>query len=167
MNISRLLDPALIKLAMETRIVEDPDNPVRSARQRRLDKEAILDELVALLESSGKVGNRSKLLTEFVNRERKASTALGHGIAVPHVRTYQARELVIGVARSFDGYDFDAPDNEPVRLFFIMAAPSYDDNLYLRVFKGLAEVLQFDYFRQRLIGVDSEYDLIRAFQEME
>lgn len=167
MNVSRLLDPALIKLSMETRILVDPENPVKSARRRRSDKEAILDELVSLLENSGKVGNRSKLLTDFVNRERKASTAIGFGIAIPHVRTYQAKELIIGIARSAEGYDFDAPDGELVRLFFVMAAPSYDDNLYLRVFKALAEVLQFDYFRRRLLDAESEYDLIRAFQEME
>ena len=122
---------------------------------------------MTLLERSGKIVNRTKLLTDFVNRERRASTALGHGIAVPHVRTYQAKELIIGIARSNEGYEFDAPDGRLVHLFFPMAAPSYDDTLYLRLFKSLAEVLQFDYFRKRLLEAPTEYDLIRAFQDME
>ncbi len=123
--------------------------------------------MVGLLERSDVIGNRSKLLTEFINRERKATTAIGHGIAIPHVRTLQAKELVIGVARSDMGYDFDAPDGEPVRLFFVMAAPSYDDSLYLKVFKALAEVLRFDYFRERLLEIEQEFEIIRAFREME
>lgn len=167
MNISRLLNVNLIKLSMETHIEADPENPVPTPRQLREGKELILDELVSLLEKSGKIGNRTKLLIDFVNRERKASTAIGYGIALPHVRTYQAKELVIAVARSDEGYEFEALDGEPVRLFFAMAAPSYDDTLYLRVFKALAEVLRFDYFRERLLTVDSEYEIIRAFQEME
>jgi len=168
MNIARLLDPALINLSMESHIEGAEGEGSKSARNLRVDKEVILDELVSLLERSGKVGNRSKLLTDFVNRERKASTATGHGIAVPHVRTYQAKELVMGFARSSAGYEFDAPDGLPVHMFFPMAAPSYgDDGLYLRVFKALAEVLRFDYFRERLMSVENEYDVIRAFDEMQ
>jgi len=167
MNISRHIDPALIKLSMEARIDHDQDNPERSHRQKRDDQSAIFDELVSLLEASGKIANRTKLLTEFINRERKASTAVGHGIAIPHVRTYQVKELIIGVARSDEGYDFDAPDEGPVRLFFVMAAPSYDDNLYLRVFKALAELLRHDHFRERLMTATESFDVIRAFREIE
>lgn len=168
MNIARLLDPALIKLSMETRITTPPDGVTKTPRQLRDDKELILDELVSILEVSPKVGNRTKLLTDFINRERKASTATGHGIAFPHIRTYQAKQLVIGVARSREGYEFDAPDGEPVHLFFAMAAPSYgDETLYLKVFKALAEVLRFDYFRERLLEAESEHEIIRAFGEME
>jgi PTS system fructose-specific IIC component len=168
MNIARLLDPALIKLSMDTIIEPVKPGSEKSLRQKREDKETILNELVSILERSDKVVNRTKLLTDFVNRERKASTATGHGIAFPHIRTYQAKELVIGFARSKDGYDFDSPDGELVHLFFVMAAPCYgDESLYLRVFKALAEVLRFDYFRERLMTVETEYEIIRAFGEME
>ena len=168
MNIARLLDPSLIKLSMDTHIEPPPNGDAKTPRQLRNDKELILSELVTILEASGKVGNRTKLLTDFVNRERKASTATGHGIAFPHIRTYQAKELVIGIARSGAGYDFDAPDGDPVHLFFVMAAPSYgDDSLYLKVFKALAEVLRFDYFRERIRHAASAHEIIRAFGEME
>jgi PTS system fructose-specific IIC component len=172
MNIARLLNTDLIKLRMETPRPDDSGDPDAdedepSRRELREQKRAVLDELVELLERSGRIGNRNKLLNEFENRERKATTAIGHGIAIPHIRTLQARELIIGVALAPEGYDFDAPDGKPVKIFFVMAAPSYDDNLYLKVFKALAEVLQFDYFRDRLLGAEQEYDIIRAFQEME
>jgi len=167
MNISRHLEPSLIRLSMETRRNSDRDGGELSERQKRDEKESVLAELVGLLSTSEKIANPSKLLTEFVHRERKATTAIGDGIAIPHVRTYQTRELVIAVGRSEEGLEFDAPDDSPVRLFFAMAAPSYDDTLYLRVFKALGEVLQFDYFRERLLEVEDEFALIRAFREME
>ena len=174
MNIARLLDTALIDLHFQVDLPhagagddESDDTEELSDKQKRENKEAIIDGLVQLLERSPHVGNRNKLLTDFINRERKATTAIGFGIAIPHIRTYQAKELIIGVAVSDVGYEFDAPDGEPVRLFFVMAAPNYDDSLYLRVFKALAEVLQFDYFRERLLNAEEEYDIIRAFQEME
>ena len=73
----------------------------------------------------------------------------------------------MGLARSREGYDFDSLDNGSVHLFFVMAAPPYDDNLYLKVFKALAEILKFDYFRDELLNASSKYEIIRAIKRME
>jgi len=157
----------LIKLDLETQVEYDPETGELSPRRLRDVKERLFREMVEVMETTGRVGNPSKLITDLCNREKKASTAIGHGIAVPHVRTYQAKELIIAIGRSRDGIEFDAPDGEPVHLFFAMAAPPYDDVLYLRVFKALAENLQFDYFRKRLMEIEQPYDIIRAFKDME
>ncbi|HEX7400862.1 MAG TPA: PTS sugar transporter subunit IIA, partial [candidate division Zixibacteria bacterium] len=124
-------------------------------------------ELVDLLDRSGRIGNKKKCLVDFVNREKKATTGIGHGIAIPHIRTMQAKEFLMGFARSKEGYDFDSLDGELVHLFFVMAAPPYEDALYLKIFKALAEILQFDYFREELLNVTSEYEVIRAIKRME
>lgn len=167
MDISRFLKPELVKLEMETEIDSDPDSQVHPDKLLWRRKEAILCELVELLERSGKVGNPKKLLVDFLNREKKASTGIGHGIAVPHIRSMQAKEMIIGFARSVEGYDFDSIDNGSVHLFFVMAAPPYDDALYLKVFKALAQMLRFDYFREELFEASSEYEVIRAIKKME
>ena len=167
MNISRHLKTEMIKLDLETQVEYDPETGELTKRRLREAKTRLLTELVELMERSGRVGNPTKLIADLCNREKKASTAIGHGIAVPHVRTYQAKELIIAVGRSVEGIEFDAPDKKPVHLFFVMAAPQYDDSLYLKVFKALAENLKFDYFRERLLEAEKEYDIIRAFKEME
>jgi PTS system fructose-specific IIC component len=167
MEISRYIKPDLIKLEMETHIECDPDCQLHPEKVLWARKEAILSELVDLLDRSGRVGNKKKLLIDFINREKKATTGIGHGIAIPHIRTMQAKEFLMGFARSKEGYDFDSLDGEPVHLFFVMAAPPYDDVLYLKIFKALAEILQFDYFREELLNVTSEYEVIRAIKKME
>jgi len=167
MDISRFLKPELIKLEMEAEIDSDPDSQVHPDKLLWRRKQAILCELVELLEKSGKVGNPRKLLVDFLNREKKASTGIGHGIAIPHIRSMQAKELIMGFARSGEGYDFDSMDNGSVHLFFVMAAPPYDDILYLKVFKALAQMLRFDYFREELLQASSEYEIIRAIKKME
>ncbi len=167
MDISRYLKPELIKLEMEAEIDSDPDSQVHPDKLLWRRKQAILCELVELLEKSGKVGNPKKLLVDLVNREKKASTGIGHGIAIPHIRSMQAKELIMGFARSGKGYDFDSMDNGSVHLFFVMAAPPYDDALYLKVFKALAQMLHFDDFREELLNASSEYEIIRAIKKME
>ncbi len=166
MNISRYLVEEMIELDLRTE-QEPPPEENNSDKWKQRNKERLLSDLVGILEISGKVGNRCKLLTDLVNREKKASTGIGEGIAFPHVRSMQAKEFIIGFARSAEGFYFDSIDSKPVHLFFIMAAPPYDDNLYLKVFKALSESLQYESFREELMQAEKPYDIIRAFKNME
>ena len=166
MDIWRYLKTDLIKLDLQTKIELDSETGVLTKRRLNDGRRRLLAEMVDLMEEHAKVGNPSRLITDLYNREQKASTAIGHGIAVPHVRTYQAKDLIIAIGRSTEGIEYDAPDGEPVHLFFVMAAPPYDDTLYLKVFKALAENLQYDYFRERLLNVFEAHDFIHAFKEM-
>jgi len=166
MNISRFLKEELIVLDLQTDQEPQPEEN-NSDKWKFRNKERLLSDLVGILEISGKIGDRCKILTEFINREKKASTGIGDGIAVPHVRSMQAKEFIIGFARSREGYQFDSIDGKPAHLFFVMAAPSYDDNLYLKVFKALSESLQYESFRDELMEAETPYDIIRAFKNME
>ncbi len=166
MNLSRYLNESVVKLEMTT-VIEPPAEGASVERWRQQGKETIMQELVDLLEQGHRIGNKSKLLTDFINRERKASTGIGHGVAVPHIRSMQAKDFMMAFARSVGGYDFDAMDKQPTHLFFVMAAPPYDDALYLKAFKALAEVLRYDSFYKELMTVKSPGEVIRAFRAME
>lgn len=166
MNISRYISEQSIKLEMTTQI-EPLEEGTAVDKWRQHGKEHILEELVGLLDESSRIGNRHKLLLDFINRERKATTAIGHGIAIPHIRSKHAKEFMIALARSTTGYDFDSLDGKPTHLFFVMAAPPYDDTLYLRVFRALAEKLQYPSFRTELMTAGSPGELIRAIRAME
>lgn len=166
MNISRYMTEELIKLEMTTEIGEPPENGSFSKWQISA-KETVLKELVELLDSGARVGNPTKLLVDMVNREKQATTSIGFGIAVPHIRSNQAKDFMIGFARSEVGYEFDSIDNEPVRMFFVMAAPPYDDSLYLKVFKTLAEMLSFEELRTQLLEATQPGEIIRAIKAVE
>jgi len=166
MNLSRYFSAEQIKLEMET-VIEPYEEGASFEKWQAKAKEAVLEELVTLLGNGNRIGNAHKLLIDFVNRERKATTGLGNGVAIPHIRSMQAKELMIAFARSTEGYQFDALDKQPAHLFFIMAAPPYDDNLYLKVFKALAEMLQYESFRDELMNVTDPGEIIRAVKAME
>jgi fructose PTS system EIIA component len=166
MRISRYLKEEAIKLEMTT-LVEPLQEGASLEKWRQAGKEKVIDELVTMLESGYRIGNRTKLVSDFVNRERKATTGIGNGIAIPHIRSLQAKDLTLAFCRSTEGYDFDAPDNKPVHLFLPMAAPPYDDSLYLKVFKSLAEMLQYESFRNELMTITCPGEVLRAIRNME
>ena len=142
MSLSRLIRPDLMKLEIDS--VEDPelmDDPERSIRYRRGLKESVLGEICDLFETAGAVGNRTKLLTDMINREKKSTTALGKGVAIPHVRTMQAKAFTAAFLRSTPGVWFDSPDEEPVHVFIAMVAPPYEDAQYLKAYKELGKAM--------------------------
>lgn len=166
MNLSRYLTEELVKLEMETEVEEFVEGSSRDKWLLR-SKEQVLDELVEVLDQGARIGNRSKLLLDFVNREKKATTGIGMGVAIPHIRSLQAKEFMLAFARSSRGYEFDALDAKPVHMFFVMASPPYDDTMYLKAFKSLASMLQYDSFRDELMSVGSPGEVIRALRQME
>ncbi|NOY88678.1 MAG: PTS sugar transporter subunit IIA [FCB group bacterium] len=166
MNLSRYFTEEMVKLEMTT-IIEPLAEGESITKWCQQGKALVLDELVSLLEFSNRIGNRHKLLIDFINREKKATTGIGYGVAIPHVRSKHAKEFMIAFARSTKGYDFDSLDNQLSHLFFIMAAPPYDDSLYLKIFKSLAEILQYQSFREELMSLQNPGELIRAIRAME
>lgn len=166
MNISRYMTEDLIRLEMTTRLEEPSENGSFEKWQANA-KQTVLKELVDLLDSGARVGNRSKLLIDYVNREKQATTSIGHGIAVPHIRSIQAKDFMLGFGRSTDGYEFASIDNQPVHMFFVMAAPPYDDSLYLKVFKSLAEILVDENTREQLMTAEHPGEIIRIIKSVE
>ena len=166
MRFSRILTDSTIKLEMDT--VVEPLAEGESEQKWLLEgKRLIINELVDLLEGGARIGNRAKLQNDFFNREKKASTGIGDGVALPHIRSLQAKDFMIAFARSTAGYEFDSLDKQPTHLFFVMAAPPYDDTLYLKAFKSLASMLQYESFRQELMAAESPGEVIRAIRSME
>jgi PTS system fructose-specific IIC component len=144
-SLRRYLRPEAVRLDLRTRAVPEGEAPEEADPQseKNLDRirDSVLEELCELFDATGEVANRNRLLRDLLNREKKAGTAVGGGVAIPHVRTLQAREFLMCFGRSREGLPFRAPDSAPVHLFLGMVAPPYDDRTYLRVYRSLAPIL--------------------------
>jgi fructose PTS system EIIBC or EIIC component len=155
--------------------IEDDDEPSPAPdeeptkKQRWAQKVRILEGLVELLDKSGKITNPKKCLTDLRNREAKASTGIGSQIALPHVRTPQAKgfTMAIAVVHDPEGLWFDAIDEQPVRLFIPMVAPAYDDKFYLKVERALAGAFaQGDDFRDQLLAATRPSEVVHLLSQI-
>jgi mannitol/fructose-specific phosphotransferase system IIA component (Ntr-type) len=115
-SLGRLFREELVKLELESRaepLAEGVEpTPAALERARWHFKERVCAELVALFSVSGEVRNEHKFYLDLLNREKKASTAIGEGLAVPHVRSLQPRTMVVVFARSTPGVEYASPDGE-------------------------------------------------------
>lgn len=91
------------------------------------------DALLALadnLSTAPQIKASQELAEEIIKREELMSTAIGRGIAIPHVRLASVTDLVMSVGISkVDIIDFQTIDDVPVRLLFMIAA-AYNQHAY-------------------------------------
>lgn len=167
MLIARYLKNDRIRLEMHTRPLDDEEREELGERADKVLKERVLEEIADFLEETARVGNRSRLLTDLIHRERKACTAVGKGLAIPHVRTMNVKEPTVAFLRSTPGLGFDAPDGQPVHVFLVMVAPPWDDKMYLKFYREAAELFLRDDVLPWLLHAESENDVFQFFRSPE
>ena len=112
-----------------------------------------LVELASTLASAPQVKDGKELESEILKREELMSTALGRGIAIPHVRLSSVTDLVMAVGISkVDIIGFNPIDDEPVRLLFMIAASHDQHRYYLQTLSFLSDKLKNLELRQALLN---------------
>lgn len=88
-------------------------------------------------------------------REKLGSTALGKGVAIPHGRTGAVKDTVGSFFRLQTPIAFDAPDEQPVSLVFILLVPENASSKHLNVLSELAGKFSQKSVRNALLSATS------------
>lgn len=129
-------------------------------------KADVLEALIQPLLAGRFIKNKTIILETLKKREALGSTAIGKGVAIPHCRTLAVSELTIVAGLSPEGIDYDSPDNQPVNLFFLIAAPPQEThNHYLPILGKLVELLREDDLRDALVQCRSFDEFIDVMQK--
>lgn len=117
-------------------------------------KDEALAEVAQCLENSDRVFKADIILDLLRKREQLGTTAIGKGIAIPHCRSIATEKMTVVVGVAPEGIDFDAPDQLPVRLLFVIIAPPQDVT-YLPFLGKLVELVRDEAARKRLLRIKS------------
>ena len=151
-RVSDLLSPAHVNLRL-------------SGRQRH----EVLTELVGVIpELAGRPEGQRTLLDALEEREQLHSTGVGDGVALPHARNALVglvAKPVIVFGRHDQGVPYGAIDDQPAKLFFLIAAPTVTQHL-----AALARIsrLAHDFkLRQALLTADRPAKVLDLIREAE
>ena len=133
------------------------------------DKDEAFEELVDTFCQVSHLKMREEILDAVRERERKMSTGIQKGIAVPHGRVSSIDKVygILGISRK--GIDYDALDDQPVYLLFMLLAPQTESELHLRVLRRLSELLQNPQFFTELAAQhdpSAASDIIRKYESI-
>ena len=116
------------------------------------DRNGVITEIVSALAQAG--GIPAKLAPEItkavIDRENEASTGMGKGVAVPHVKHNAVKKVVAAVGQSDAGIDFAALDEQAVYSVILLISPVDDPDAHLQAMEVVFKHLQKEKFRKFL-----------------
>jgi mannitol/fructose-specific phosphotransferase system IIA component (Ntr-type) len=131
------------------------------------DKRGIIEELVGILVSAGKVRDGTELVDAAMEREAKGSTGLADGVAVPHCKVNGINQLLCSMAISREGLDFDSLDGKPSHIFIFLAAPIGMSGPHVRALSNIAALSQRDAFLAKLREASTPHEALGIITEEE
>lgn len=135
---------------------------------RSHDRDGVFHELIGKVpELAAKAEARQALWQSLWERERLCSTGFGGGLAVPHTRNAIAGldEAVIVFGRHSCGIPYEAADAMPVRLLFLLLAPSIRE--HLQILARLSRLLRVARLREELLAARDSEQVLAVLREAE
>lgn len=151
MILTQILQPDCIKVPVEGR-----------------DKEAVITELVDLLDTNGLLLDRDNVLDAVLTRERIQSTGTGAGIAIPHGKSNAVKALVMAFGIAHEPIEFDSIDGKPVTIVILLVSPTNQTGLHIQTLATISRLMLNEDFRQQLENVtrsDEVYELLNNQQD--
>ena len=112
------------------------------------DRDGVIEELVSSLDEHGQLGkgNKQNIIRAIIKRENEASTGMGKGVAVPHVKHKAVKDVVAVMGISNIGIDFFSLDKSPVHSIFLLISPVDDPDKHLQAMENIFLHLQKEKF---------------------
>ena len=148
MELLDLIDKRCIKLEVESK--------------NKLD---LFDEMIDLLYKADKIISKEGFKKGILAREAQSSTGLGFSLGIPHAKSREVKVPSIAIGFSKEGIDYEALDDEPVKLVFMIAAPEDGGDLHVMLLAQLAKMLIYDDFREKLLKAESADEVIQIISD--
>ena len=114
-------------------------------------KPEVIRELARLMSQQDGSLDENVVGEVLMERERLVSTGIQDGIVIPHGKIPGLDKIVIACGRSQTGIDFEAHDQKPTHLFFVLLAPEFAAGQHLKALARLSRILKDASFRERLM----------------
>lgn len=150
MILTQILQPNCVKVPIENR-----------------DKEAVITELVDLLDASGALTDRDVALDAVLSRERIQSTGTGAGIAIPHGKCNAVKEVVMAIGIAREPIEFDSIDGRPVRIVFLLISPEDRALPHIQALAAISRFVLNEQFRHKLEQADSAETINELLSDQE
>lgn len=138
------------------------------ARLKAQDREGILREMVSRLEADEKISSRDGILDKLIKREELGTTAIGHGVAVPHCRVNKAKAPLLLLGLSKEGVPFEPVGGKRSHVFFLLVSPEDDPKASLRILAAIAALTRKSRtLASKLLRASEPNGILRVLKEEE
>ncbi|MFQ3620558.1 MAG: PTS sugar transporter subunit IIA [Spirochaetales bacterium] len=128
-------------------------------------KQEIIEELLDIICRTGKVKDRNAALEAIWARERKMSTGMENGIAIPHGKSDAVEELLACVGISKHPVEFQSLDGKPCRIFIMTVSPSHKTGPHIQFLSEISTLLRSETKRNLLLEAKDAKTILQVLSE--
>jgi PTS system nitrogen regulatory IIA component len=129
-----------------------------------INKKSLFERLSHLF--SNNMNHTTELLDAFISRESLGSTALGYGVAIPHIRTKLLSQPQLAIIQLKTPINFDADDKRPVDIIFAIIVPEEDINNHLNILAECSGLLTQKKFREKIRQAKTSSNIMTIINQM-
>jgi len=130
-------------------------------------KDDILKKFAEFFVERGKIKNFDEVYNSLLEREKLGSTAVGEEIAIPHAKFKDIDNTCIVISIAKNGISFDAPDNFPVKLFFVVLSPESNIAGHLKTLAKISRLAKLTNFKSRAVNAENTEEILKILVEEE
>lgn len=132
------------------------------------DKKSAILQLARLADKEKRLTDIDAYVHDVLEREKEYTTGIGGGIAIPHAKSQSVKEAVIVFGRFPSGIEWNAADEKPVNMIFLLGVPNENiGNLHLKILSQLARKIVNEDFLAILRSADSKEAIIHCLSEIQ
>jgi len=131
------------------------------------DKEAVITELVDLLDANGLLLDREVALDAVLTRERTRSTGTGAGIAIPHGKCNAVKELIMAIGIAHEPIEFESVDGKPVTILILLVSPADQTGPHIQALASISRLMLNEEFKQKLEQAASAEEVYELLSDTE
>ncbi|HID56983.1 TPA: PTS sugar transporter subunit IIA [Candidatus Poribacteria bacterium] len=131
------------------------------------DKFGAINELIDLADEAGVLSNKDDFRNAILARERRQSTGLEEGVAVPHALSQSVKQVFACLGISKGGIEFQSLDGKPAKLIFLIGAPPGMNTQYLSVLSKVARIFIKRDMRNKVLSASSPEEVMGIIEEEE
>lgn len=114
-------------------------------------KEGIIMEMIDHLVACGRIKNRNAALKAILEREKKMSTGMQNGVAIPHGKTNSVPDLVTALGVKPEGMNFESMDGLPSKIFIMTLSPVNRTGPHVQFLSEISRILENPDVREGII----------------
>lgn len=130
-------------------------------------KEDVLKQAVELMAKQGNISNKEQYLQAVFAREEESTTGVGEGIAIPHGRCEGVKTPGLIAMVIPKGVDYEALDDEPVDLLFLIAANPQSGSAHIDILSKLSGMLMHEEFTAALKNAKTPEEFLKVIDDAE
>ncbi|HIE27216.1 TPA: PTS sugar transporter subunit IIA [Candidatus Poribacteria bacterium] len=158
----------LKELLREELIVVDLKSAVHevTAERSEQDKWKTIETLVDVLVKAKEVDlkDKNELLEALYERERKMTTGIEDGVAIPHAASDVVKQITAALGICKSGLDFQSIDGQPTYLIVLLVYPHIALQEHIRTLASVANLLNDEAIRKKLRNCQNSKEALQIIQ---